>query len=91
VRFRRQGVVAAYILDFFAPSIGLAIEVDGAAHTAPDVQAARRRAWDRARDLKLARLGIVVLRISNIDVLHRIDTVLATIRHAIAQQRGGQP
>lgn len=60
VRFRRQAVLFGYIVDFFAPSIGLAVEVDGGSHR-------DRWAYDAARDEHLARHGISTLRVSNRD------------------------
>ena len=57
VRFRRQHPFGAYILDFYCPSLKLAIEVDGAAHDDP--QALRH---DLARDAWLNRQGVQVLR-----------------------------
>lgn len=56
VQFRRQVVVAGFIVDFFAPSARLVVEVDGAHH-------ARQRGADRRRDARLARLGFRVLRL----------------------------
>jgi very-short-patch-repair endonuclease len=48
VRFRRQVVVHGYIVDFFAPSAGLAVEADGAQHT-------RQRGADKRRDRRWLR------------------------------------
>ncbi|HVR20981.1 MAG TPA: DUF559 domain-containing protein [Polyangiaceae bacterium] len=55
VAFRRQVVIGNAIADFFAPSIRLVVEVDGAHHRL------RRRA-DARRDRELRRLGCLVLR-----------------------------
>ena len=62
VRFRAQFVVGRFILDFFCPSRGLAVEVDGGAHVA-------RADIDADRDAWLGASGIRVLRVSNADVL----------------------
>ena len=56
VRFRRQVVWGGFILDFFAPSVGLVVEVDGAQH-------AWRRNADKRRDRALEGAGLRVLRI----------------------------
>ena len=57
VEFRRQVVIANFIVDFLAPEFKLVVEVDGrACH-------ARRRSADERRDRKLARLGYRVLRL----------------------------
>jgi BirA family biotin operon repressor/biotin-[acetyl-CoA-carboxylase] ligase len=54
VRFRRQWPIGKYTLDFFAPKINLAIEVDGEQHD-PE--------RDSVRDAFLHKKGIDVIRI----------------------------
>jgi very-short-patch-repair endonuclease len=56
VRFRRQVVLHGFIVDFFAPSARLVVEVDGAQH-------ALRRNADKRRDRALARAGLRVVRV----------------------------
>ena len=56
VRFRRQVVLQGFIVDFFAPSARLVVEVDGAQH-------AQRRGADKRRDRALAVAGLSVLRL----------------------------
>jgi very-short-patch-repair endonuclease len=52
VAFKRQVVLGGrYIADFFAPSVGLVVEVDGGVHRSS-------RAADRRRDERLQRLAI---------------------------------
>jgi len=74
VRFRRQHPFAPFILDFYAASVKLAVEVDGAAHDA-------RR--DAARDAELARAGVRVLRVQAWMVERHISVVLEVIRAAL--------
>ena len=77
--FRRQHPFGPYILDFFCPEHGLAVEVDGAAH-----DGASRAARDERRDIWLSRQGVRVLRLRAADVLSdaaRVD-VLATVAAA---------
>jgi very-short-patch-repair endonuclease len=51
VSFKRQVVLGErYIADFFAPSVGLVVEVDGSVHRG-------RRSADRGRDAKLQRFS----------------------------------
>jgi len=71
-KFRRQHVVAGYIVDFYCPELRLAIEVDGAVHRT-------QVAEDHRRDEALARLGTRVLRLRNAEVLERLDEVIARI------------
>ena len=56
VRFRRQVILGPAIVDFFAPSAMLVVEIDGGVHE-------RQRDADRIRDESLALQGIRVLRI----------------------------
>ena len=55
VPFRRQVVLLGFIVDFFAPSERLVVEVDGGYHV-------QRRRADQSRDRKLLRAGYRVLR-----------------------------
>ena len=56
VAFKRQVPVDRYILDFVAPAVKLAVEVDDRSHEL-------KRTADAHRDRNLARLGYRVLRI----------------------------
>jgi very-short-patch-repair endonuclease len=87
VRFRRQAPVLGYIVDFYAPTLLLVVEVDGLAHHAPDARASARRAWDQARDTQLHRYGFEVLRFSNKAVLHNPEAVVHRLRTAIQRHR----
>ena len=78
IKFRRQYPVGSYVLDFYAPSIRLVVEVDGDVHDLPETKAydARRQAW-------LAGQGMRVLRFTNGEVseaLERIVAVAAELR-----------
>ncbi len=75
-KFRRQHVLAPYIVDFYCPSASLAVEVDGPWHD-PTL--------DARRDEEIARRhGVSTLRFTVLNVEHHIDDVLASIRVAIA-------
>jgi len=67
-KFRRQHVVveAQAIVDFFCPSIGLCVEVDGDTHDDRS---------DASRDARLKDLGFTVIRFGNTDVISTIDGV----------------
>lgn len=60
LKFRRQQVVAGFIVDFYCSELGLAIELDGQGHFE-----SQQRAYDRERDQVLARLGVRVVRVPN--------------------------
>ena len=63
IRFNRQYRIDDYIVDFYAPSIKLAIEIDGGQHYED-----KGREYDRIRTEKLSQLGVTVLRFTNPDV-----------------------
>jgi very-short-patch-repair endonuclease len=67
-RWRRQHIVAGYIVDFYCPALRLAVEVDGEIHAA-------QRGRDASRDRDLLTLGCVVLRVRNREVLAGVQTV----------------
>ena len=70
-RFRRQQILGRFVADFYCASARLAIEIDGDTHD----DAAR----DTARDCAIARLGVRVVRFTNSQVLHEIESVLESI------------
>ena len=76
VRFRRQVVVQAFIVDFLAPVLGLVVEVDGAHHST-------RRNADQRRDRALAAAGLRILRLPAGLVLHQPSVALQLIRAAL--------
>ena len=83
-RFRRQHVIAGYVVDFCCAELRLAVEVDGSVHDA-------QRADDEQRDENLHMLGVEVMRIGNTDVVTRTDAVLHALAvrcETIAERRG---
>lgn len=85
VRFRRQYVMGQrYILDFFAPKIKLAVEVDGGQHV-------DREGADQARGEWLGQRGVLVVRYWNTDVLLATVDVLADIHRHVTVRLGGEP
>lgn len=84
IRFRRQHPIDRMILDFYAPSIRLCVEVDGGIH-----DTAAQKARDRTRTAALAAQGIRVIRFRNEEVLKDISAVLRRIGEAVAEGEGG--
>ena len=80
VRFLRQYVMGGCILDFYAPSVRLAIELDGGQHYEPDACE-----HDAGRSRWLASRGIEVLRYTNLDVSRRMDDVLDDISRTVSK------
>jgi very-short-patch-repair endonuclease len=76
IKFRRQHGIDQFIVDFYARKARLIIEVDGAIHQ-------QQKAYDIWRQSRLEDLGYQVLRFTNEQVLHDIQSVLAAIRRAV--------
>ena len=79
-KFRRQFGIGPYILDFYAPSLNLVIEVDGKIHLKRDV-----KVKDKNRDEFLKMCGICVLRFENEQVENSLDSVLLSIKQKIKE------
>lgn len=79
IKIRRQHPVGPYILDFYAPSAKLGIEIEGAAHDMGD-----RPARDATRETWLHDQGVTLLRIPAADVLNdpatTADAIAAYVR-----------
>ena len=73
--FRRQQVIAGYIVDFYCHAASLVVELDGLVH---DNQAE----YDWERDGVLKSLALRVVRIKNQEVLENLETVLQKIDQA---------
>jgi very-short-patch-repair endonuclease len=73
LKFRRQQVVAGFIVDFYCPSLRLVLELDGGVHDDP-AQVER----DTLRTHALSRRALDVVRIRNDQVSeHRLRELLA--------------
>lgn len=79
VKFRRQHPIGYYILDFYAPSIKLGIELDGESHFVDNTSVQK----DKQRDLDLSEKGIRVLRFLNPEIMKNLDGVLEKILNEI--------
>ena len=66
LRFRRQQPIAGLIVDFYCPSLRMAIELDGAVH-----DTTKQLQWDAERDASLERRGIRVVRVRNEEATRR--------------------
>jgi very-short-patch-repair endonuclease len=82
VQFYRQKPLSDFIVDFYAPSVDLVIEVDGGQHQEPEHQ---RR--DTLRDEILEEMGLRVLRFDNLQILQELDAVVERIFDVINQIR----
>ena len=74
LKFRRQVPVPPFVLDFYCVELKLAVELDGGQHfeEAGEIH-------DRRRTAYLQRLGIEVVRFSNLEVIQQMSDVLEQI------------
>jgi very-short-patch-repair endonuclease len=80
-KFTRQKPLGSYIADFYCSSRRLVIEIDGDSHFN-----ARGESYDMARTEALARLGLRVIRFTNLEVMQQFDAVCARIEEALQAQ-----
>jgi len=73
--FRRQQVIAGFIVDFYCHAAGLAVEMDGEIHQ-------QQVEYDAERDRVLSARGLRILRIRNTEILENLPGVLARIAAA---------
>jgi very-short-patch-repair endonuclease len=73
-RVLRQRPIDHFIVDFYCPSLKLAIEVDGESHFTPEAEIA-----DRERTQKLESYGIRLIRFTNREVFDNFDGVCSRI------------
>ena len=85
VQFYRQKPLGKYIVDFYAPSVRLVVEVDGAQH----LEAAQVK-YDQQRTAYLERQGLRVLRFNDLEVLQELEAVVEEICRAV-QGTGNPP
>ncbi len=81
VQFYRQKPIGDFIVDFFAPSTKLVIEVDGSQHMVGE-QAEK----DEQRDKCLAAVGLRVLRFNSREVLEETEAVVEVIYRTMAKR-----
>ncbi len=63
VHFRRQQVIAGFIVDFYCHKAGLVVELDGGVH-----QGRKQKEDDDKRDKALREMGLRILRFKNEEV-----------------------
>jgi len=85
LQFYRQKTLLSFIVDFYCPAAKLVIEIDGSQHLET-----KNLEKDRARDAALMRLGLLVLRFDNRQVLTEGGAVLAAIDEAASMRKTGR-
>ena len=77
VRFRRQQVIAGFIVDFYCHKVALVVEVDGDIH---DLQ----QEEDTRREKVLTGMGLRIVRFRNDDILRDLPAVVENIKGLVS-------
>ena len=73
VKFRRQHIIGANIVDFVCLDHKLVIEVDGKIHL-------NQKEYDAERTKQLESIGFSVIRFTNEEIIHDIENVISKIK-----------
>jgi very-short-patch-repair endonuclease len=73
VHFRRQQVIAGFIVDFYCHKFALVVEVDGDVH---DLQ----KEEDAKREKVLSAMGLRIVRFGNDEVVRDLSAVVGRIK-----------
>ena len=79
-RFHRQYVIGNYIADFYCHQANLVVELDGSQHCTPE-----EMEYDQKRTESLQSQGLTVIRLSNLDVMRKFQSVCEAIDLAVKQ------
>ena len=77
VHFRRQQVIAGFIVDFYCHKAALVVEVDGDIH---DLQ----QEEDARREKVLSEMGLRIARFRNEEVMRDLSAVVGKVRELVA-------
>ena len=78
IKFRRQHPIDMYILDFYAPEIKLAIELDGSIHNLKE-----NKEYDKERTQYLKSKETEVIRFWNSEIENNLENTLKKIQGKI--------
>lgn len=79
-KFRRQESIRQFVVDFYCPELGLAVEVDGIHHE-------NTKERDARRDSILKEIGVRTIRFSDSEVISNSELVLNRIRNIVNEMR----
>jgi very-short-patch-repair endonuclease len=81
-RFRRQQIIAGYIVNFCCHEATLVIEVDGEIHR-------KAEEYDKQRDEVLQSMGLRILRVPNHVILECLPEVLKQVEALVGEPAPG--
>ena len=79
-QFHRQVPIDNLILDFYCHELMIGIEVDGASH-----ESQSQFEKDRLKDYTLSHLGILIIRLNDIDIKKNLNSVIQFLIHRIEE------
>lgn len=82
IRFIRQKPIGNYIVDFYCKELQLAIELDGLSHHTEETM---RK--DEEKEAYLKKLGMVVLRFQDKEVLEDIQNLITVLLDYIERKK----
>ena len=85
-KFRRQHGIGRYIADFYCPELKLAVEIDGGVHFEE-----KNIVKDKQREEYFKKLGIAMVRYTNLNIVQNIDNVLVDFRRTMSCRRQPHP
>ncbi len=83
--FRRQQIIAGFIVDFYCHAAALVIEVDGGGHERPD-----QKRFDAKRDRVLREMGLRTVRFPNRAISTSLPQVVEKIRELTRGRLAGK-
>lgn len=81
VRFKRQHPIGTYVADFYCHAAKLVVEIDGASHNTTD-----QKLYDKERTFNLKLDGLKVIRFSNDEVKHNLNSVISVITENVQER-----
>ncbi|MFN8386191.1 MAG: endonuclease domain-containing protein [Anaerolineales bacterium] len=81
VRFRRQQVIAGFIVDFYCHKAALVVEVDG------DIHDLQKEEDERREKAALTEMGLRIVRFGNDEVMRELSAVVGKIKETILMKQ----
>lgn len=83
IDFDRQRIIGNYIVDFYAKTLGLVIEIDGWSHD-------NKASDDKERQKYLESFGLNVFRIKDFDIKNNLGVVMRDLENFIIEHYSHQ-
>jgi very-short-patch-repair endonuclease len=86
-RFLRQYSIHSYVIDFYCPSLKLAVEIDGDSHFESDESIK----YDKKRERFLVSVGTTIIRFTNQQVIENLEKVMDQIEEKVKELKNEKP